>query len=122
LRIRLIERLCRLPAAGLSEVDSCFARLEKLSGLSGPKSPQIAFTPHKNWPHAPLHRLSEHGTFMVTASTLHKEHFFRGAERLTLLHDALLQHARQYELILEAWAVFSTLLANPHPGFGGDLG
>jgi putative transposase len=54
-----------------------------------------------------VHRLSEHGTFIVTGSTLNKEHFFRGAERLTLLHDALLRRAKQHEVVLEAWAVFS---------------
>jgi putative transposase len=44
---------------------------------------------------------------MVTASTLHKQHFFRGNERLRLLHDALLEVTAAYEWSLQAWAVFS---------------
>jgi hypothetical protein len=51
---------------------------------------RLLLTPQKDWPHAPLHRLSEHGTFIVTASTLYKEHFFRGQDRLTLLEGKLL--------------------------------
>jgi len=30
----------------------------------------------RNWPHAPLHRLTEKGTYMVTAGTYRKDHFF----------------------------------------------
>ena len=62
---------------------------------------------HKDWPHAPVHRLSEPGTFIVTASTLRKEHFFRGEDNLTLLEGKLLALAKQYGLMLEAGAVFS---------------
>ncbi len=60
-----------------------------------------------DWSHAPLHRLGEPGTYMVTAATLYKEHYFRGRERLELLLDTLLKLAKQYEVDLEAWAVFS---------------
>jgi putative transposase len=62
---------------------------------------------HKCWPHAPSHRISDHGTFMVTAATLGKQHLFRSEDRLTLLEDKLLLLARQYGWNLEAWAVFS---------------
>jgi putative transposase len=65
-------------------------------------------SPHsKDWPHAPLHRLSEHGTYMVTAGTLRKEHWFRGAERLDYLESALLRIVKSNGWRLEAWAVFS---------------
>jgi putative transposase len=65
-------------------------------------------SPHsKDWPHAPMHRLSEHGTYMVTAGTLHKEHLFRGRDRLTLVESKLLAIAKQCGWQLEAWAVFS---------------
>jgi putative transposase len=59
------------------------------------------------WPHAPSHRVSDHGTFMVTAATLGKRHLFSSEDRLTLLEDKLLLLARQYGWDLEAWAVFS---------------
>ena len=36
----------------------------------------------ENWPHAPAHQLCEAGTFMVTAGTYRKEHFFRARERI----------------------------------------
>ena len=61
----------------------------------------------KDWPHAPVHRLSQSGVYMVTAGTLYKEHFFREDERLTLLETSLLTLAKKYEWQLEAWAVFS---------------
>ena len=60
-----------------------------------------------SWPHAPIHRLSEGGTYFVTVGTYHKEHHFRGAERLSLLHRGLLTVASQFQWQLEAWAVFS---------------
>src|SRR5262249_16220863 len=61
----------------------------------------------KDWPHAPIHRLSEHGTFLVTGATINKEHFFRGLDELTFLESELLRLAKQFEVALEAWAVFS---------------
>jgi putative transposase len=112
LRVRLIERLCRLPEAQLADVEAMLISLERGSaGISlrsttnGPAPKALAH--HKDWPHAPVHRLSEQGTYIVTASTLHKEHFFRGEERLTLLENKLLFLAKQHEVTLEAWAVFS---------------
>jgi len=112
LRVRLIERLCQLPEAQLADVEALLIGLERGSAgtslqptTSGPA--QRALAHHKDWPHAPVHRLSEHGTYIVTASTLHKEHFFRGEERLTLLENKLLHLAKLQEVTLEAWAVFS---------------
>src|SRR5712691_13154583 len=60
-----------------------------------------------SWPHAPLHELSARGTYFLTAGTYHKEHHFRGAERLRVLHRGLLTVARDFGWHLEAWAVFS---------------
>lgn len=59
------------------------------------------------WPHAPTHRLSDRGTYFVTAATLHKEHYFRKRERLDVLHRGLLRVCTDYGWRLEAWAVFS---------------
>ena len=49
-----------------------------------------------DWPHAPVHRLTPEGVFMVTAATLHKEQIFLGRERLHLLHATLLRLAKLY--------------------------
>ncbi len=62
--------------------------------------------PKKDWPHAPVHRINSDGIYMVTGSTLHKEHLFSTAEKLNLLEDELLTLAKKYEWQLEAWAVF----------------
>lgn len=59
------------------------------------------------WPHAPAHQLSVRGTYFVTASTYQKEHHFRGANRLKVLHRGLLTVAKNFDWQLEAWAVFS---------------
>jgi putative transposase len=60
-----------------------------------------------DWPHSPLHRLEAKGTYIVTAGTLGKEHYFRSYDRLTLLHDRLLALAEEYGWLLQAWAAFS---------------
>jgi putative transposase len=59
------------------------------------------------WPHAPVHRLSENGTYFVTVGTYRKEHHFRGAERLGVLCRGLLKVTSDFGWHLEAWAVFS---------------
>jgi putative transposase len=59
------------------------------------------------WPHAPTHRLSETGTYFVTAATYLKVHHFRGADRLRVLHRGLLNLTQEFGWQLEAWAVFS---------------
>jgi putative transposase len=61
----------------------------------------------RDWPHAPVHRLSEAGVYIVTAGTYLKEHFFRSSERLEFLCDALLAQGEEYGWQLQAWAVFS---------------
>ena len=58
------------------------------------------------WPHAPLHRLSEAGTFIVTAGTYGKHAFFTDGERLRGLHVGLLNYAAKYGWRLDAWSVF----------------
>jgi len=81
----------------------------------GPRPPAKAPAPlpvagalHKTpWPHAPLHQLSERGTYFVTAGTYLKAHHFRGRQRLAVLHRGLLNVARDFGWQLEAWAVFS---------------
>lgn len=60
-----------------------------------------------SWPHAPTHALSESGTYFVNVGTYHKEHHFRGAQRLGVLHRGLLTVAHDFAWQLEAWAIFS---------------
>ena len=64
-------------------------------------------SPNVSWPHAPVHRLGEWGTYFLTCGTYLKAHHFRGSERLKVLHDSLLNLAEKYGWTLEAWAVFS---------------
>jgi putative transposase len=59
------------------------------------------------WPRAPIHFLTEGGTFFVTASTLNHAHHFKGSDRLGVLHRGLLRVAHNFGWHLEAWAVFS---------------
>jgi len=61
-----------------------------------------------DWPHAPIHRLGEAGAYIVTASTYGKQRLFRDKERLSLLHDQLLQAAADFEWRLQAWAVMES--------------
>jgi putative transposase len=61
--------------------------------------------PPKDWPHAPVHRLSEHGICIVTAGTLHKRHLFDTPAKRDLLERMLLSLARKCVWQLEAWAV-----------------
>ena len=62
--------------------------------------------PLKDWPHAPIHRLSSDGIYMVTGATLHKEHLFSTPEKLSILERELLTLAKKHQWQLEAWAVF----------------
>jgi putative transposase len=63
--------------------------------------------PPKDWPHAPVHRLSQHGIYFVTAGTLHKGHLFDTPAKRDLLERMLLSLAKARGWQLEAWAVLS---------------
>ena len=58
------------------------------------------------WPHAPAHRLSETGIFMVTSGTHKKQKFFKDVPDLRMLQSALLEISNKHSWTLEAWAVF----------------
>ena len=79
--------------------------------LDGDKSPAQSDdqSPHSKspWPHAPVHRMSEHGVYFVTAGTLHKVLLFRDGPRLDLLEFKLLTLAETYHWQIEAWACFT---------------
>jgi putative transposase len=59
------------------------------------------------WPHAPLHRLSENGTYFVTTGTYQKYHHFRDQLRLDVLQRGVLTVTAEFGWRLEAWCVFS---------------
>src|ERR1041384_8767576 len=50
----------------------------------------------KDWPHAPVHRLTSEGVYMVTAATLHKKRLFNSSALLSLLENRLLSLAKKY--------------------------
>ncbi len=60
-----------------------------------------------DWPHAPLHRLSPNGTYIVTAGTYLKKHVLTDDRRLSLVCDALLDLADECGWALQAWAVLA---------------
>jgi putative transposase len=109
LRLRIIEHVQRLSYEKLLRV----AEIIEKEGAAGAEigsriqSGDQRRSPKRDWPHAPVHRIGEHGTYLVTAGTLGKQHWFRGKDRLDLLQGKLVELARQYDWQLEAWAVFS---------------
>ncbi len=119
LRELLIRRIRKLPLTAMPDLELAVKEVEDRvsalpaidavgsQGAKRQESEGSVKPEHSRWPHAPTHRLSQHGTYIVTGSTLHKQHHFRGEDRLTLLHDKLLELADQYRWQLEAWAVFS---------------
>jgi len=63
--------------------------------------------PPKDWPHAPVHRLSEHGIYFLTAGTLDKRPLFDTPAKRDLLERMLLSLAKARGWQIEAWAVFA---------------
>jgi len=63
--------------------------------------------PPKDWPHAPVHRLTDSAVYFVTAGTLHKRHLFDTPEKRDLLEGRLLSFVKEYGWQLEAWAVLA---------------
>ena len=59
------------------------------------------------WPHAPPHHLGSVHSYLITASTYQKEHYFRDPDRLDVLQRGLLKLAGEFHWQLEAWAAFS---------------
>ncbi|MGH9453337.1 MAG: transposase [Terriglobia bacterium] len=60
----------------------------------------------RDWPHSPIHRLTQSGAYIVTAGTYLKRPIFRGSQDLEYLCDRLLELAEKYQWNLQAWAVF----------------
>ncbi len=104
-RLRLVAEVLRLPEDRVVELEQ-WLRAAPAGNPAGP-GPVPSAPASRSWPHAPLHRLCEHGTYLVTAATLERQSFFRGADRLDQLESKLLALANSAGWQLEAWAVFA---------------
>src|SRR5260221_14598446 len=60
--------------------------------------------PPKDWPHAPVHRLSENAVYIVTAGTFNKKPFFDADTKRDLRESMLLCMSKQHGCQLEARA------------------
>ena len=112
---KFIAKLRGLPTPELNQLEKLLSDLEakrldsKPSGSARPISLEIRNSDSKSldWPHAPIHRIAEAGTYFVTSGTYGKQHFFRSPASLSALQQELLAKAKQYGWQLEAWACFS---------------
>jgi putative transposase len=102
----LLSRMEKLTSLQLSEVERVVNSLVACNAKPNVSAASIDSLT-RDWPHAPIHRLSGKGTYLVTAGTLHKIHHFNSTERLDYLLDSILLKSKQYQWQLEAWAVFS---------------
>ena len=83
---------CRRPAA--------------IKSLDSRRSSRVRSRAMLDWPHAPLHRVTVGGTYIVTATTHQKLPIFKSPSHLDLLCRALLDHASENAWDLQAWAAF----------------
>ena len=60
-----------------------------------------------DWPHAPVHRLSERGAYMVTSGIYLKKHLLNNRDKLSLVQGKLFSLAEEYGWSLQAWAIMS---------------
>ena len=67
-----------------------------------------------SWPHAPPHYFTPHGTYIITAATLiitaatlHRKPLFDCDAKLDLFRDTTFELAKDYSLVLQAWAFFA---------------
>ncbi len=59
------------------------------------------------WPHGPLHLFVPNSLYIVTASTLYKQHIFDTPPKLALLQNTLFEVTLAYGWQLQAWALFA---------------
>jgi len=62
-----------------------------------------------DWPHAPPHRLTEQGAYMITCGTYQKAHFLNTPEKLDILRDLLFVCVGEAGWNLHAWSLLSNL-------------
>jgi putative transposase len=67
----------------------------------------IALSRHSDWPHAPAHRMTDAGAYIVTAGTLNKICYFKAPALLDLVLDYLFSISAEFGWALQAWAVLA---------------
>jgi REP element-mobilizing transposase RayT len=60
-----------------------------------------------DWPHAPPHRLTEQGAYMITAGTYRKAHHLNSRVKLDMFQRMLLDGMSGAQWQLHAWAILS---------------
>ena len=60
-----------------------------------------------DWPHAPVHRFSEAGTYFVTGSTYMRTRVYEKPAELDLLQELVFEKAKIYECDVQSWSIFS---------------
>ena len=60
-----------------------------------------------DWPHAPVHKIDEKGTYMVTCGIYKKHHLLHDHQRLNLFMDKFFDLAQEFNWKLQAWAILS---------------
>ena len=70
-------------------------------------SDQEALLGTRSWPHAPPHRLSEAGVYLITARTRHQAHLLHTPEWRDWFQQLLFDVFAERSWLLEAWAVLS---------------
>jgi putative transposase len=58
-----------------------------------------------DWPHAPVHRLTEQGAYMITAGTYKKAFYLNAPAKLAFVRDTLFEIAELYHWLLQAWSI-----------------
>ena len=61
----------------------------------------------RDWPHAPAHRLTASGAYIVTSGTYHGIPIFNSTDRLTYLTNSILDLTEKYNCSLQTWAIFN---------------
>ncbi len=60
-----------------------------------------------DWPHAPVHKLTEKGAYMVTCGTYKKKNYLDDPNRLDFFQETLFTLAEEFNWQLQAWAILS---------------
>ena len=72
-----------------------------------PRRRPFGEAPAQGLAHAPVHRLSENGVYMVTAGTSDKKYFYDTETKRDPLERMLLSKSKHHGWQLEAWAVMA---------------
>jgi putative transposase len=81
--------------------------LGKLKAFTSKAASDRRLSMRESWPHAPPHYFTPHGAYVITAATLYRKPLFDSDVKLDLFRDTTFELARNYALILQAWAFFA---------------